>query len=59
MVEANAEMSRYGVSSKLNPDWDFLQILFKLGRAKGDAWLEANFDELGTRSTIDLQSLFF
>ena len=59
MVEANAEMSRYGVSSKLNPDWDFLQILFKLGRAKGDAWLDANFDELGTRSTIDLQSLFF
>ena len=59
MVEANAELARYGVSSKLSPDWPFLRALFALGRAKAEAWLEANYAQVGVDSTIDLQKLFF
>ncbi len=59
MVEANAELARYGVSSKLSPDWPFLQALFALGRAKAAAWLEDNYASVGVDSSIDLQKLFF
>src|ERR1700732_3787402 len=31
-IDAEQEMARFGVSSKFNADWDFVQELFALGR---------------------------
>jgi NTE family protein len=42
-IRADEEMTRLGISSKLNPDWDFLCHLRDVGRATAAAWLECNF----------------
>jgi NTE family protein len=58
-VEAETELAEFGVSSKLNPDGEFLAVLFQLGRTKADGWLAQNFDKIGKDSTIDLDALFY
>lgn len=59
MVQAEQEMAAFGVSSKLNADWDFLTTLFDLGRATADDWLDRHFNTIGAESSVDLQHLFF
>jgi len=57
-IRADAAMSDLGVSSKLNTDWGFLCELRDRGRDAAAAWLQTNFEHLGERSTVDLQSEF-
>ncbi|MEX3959535.1 patatin-like phospholipase family protein [Trinickia sp. EG282A] len=57
-IDGEAEMSRYGAASKFNADWAFLSELFELGRARADAWLQANFDALGQRSSTNIADTF-
>ncbi|AXK37966.1 patatin-like phospholipase family protein [Crenobacter cavernae] len=57
-IDAEAEMTRLGVSSKFNADWGFLREVFALGRERADAWLTVNFDALGRRSSIDIADTF-
>lgn len=54
MIEAMDEMSELGSSSKFNADWKFLTYLHKLGMDAAGQWLDANFDAIGTRSTLDM-----
>jgi len=54
-IAADEIMSKLGVASKLNGDWDFLTYLRDAGRQHADAWLATNFDSLGRRSTIDIR----
>ncbi|HTO83198.1 MAG TPA: patatin-like phospholipase family protein [Methylomirabilota bacterium] len=54
-IAADEIMSKLGVASKLNGDWDFLTYLRDAGRQHADAWLATNFDRLGRRSTIDIR----
>ena len=44
-------------TSKLNAEWQFLEHLRDLGRAKAEAWLDENFDKVGTEPTFDLKSI--
>jgi NTE family protein len=53
-VEAQKEMAGFGASSKLNPEWGFLERLHDIGHRAADEWLADHFDDLGRRSTIDL-----
>jgi NTE family protein len=46
-----------GYSSKLNAEWEFLCMLRDEGRRAGDAFLSAHGDDLGRRSTFDLDEL--
>ncbi|HYE50601.1 MAG TPA: patatin-like phospholipase family protein [Azospirillaceae bacterium] len=56
---ANDEhMRSLGVTSKLNPDWDFLQDLRDVGRATAEKWLRDNFDHVGVQGTTDIKGLF-
>ena len=50
-------MIELGYSSKLNAEWEFLCMLRDEGRRAGDAFLRAHHDDLGRRSTIDLDEL--
>jgi NTE family protein len=50
-------MTELGYSSKLNPEWDFLTMLRDEGRRQADAFLAAHGDDLGQRSTVDLDRL--
>ncbi len=53
-IEGDDFMRKLGVSSKLNPDWEFLTHLRDVGRASAEDWLDANYDHLGERSTVDI-----
>jgi hypothetical protein len=50
-------MVELGAASKLNGALEFLEYLKSIGRASADAWLSAHFASIGTRSSIDLDSL--
>lgn len=58
MIEAEQEMARLGVSSKLNADGEFLRYLFELGRARAGRWLEAHFDKIGRESSTEVENIF-
>jgi len=40
----------------MNGEIAFLEYLKNVGRARADAWLTANFEAIGSRSTIDLDA---
>jgi NTE family protein len=50
-------MVELGYSSKLNAEWEFLCMLHDEGRRAGDAFLSTHHDDLGRRSTFDLDEL--
>jgi len=57
-IEAEAFMRELGVHSKTTPDWDFLTMLHDVGRRAADAWLAANFAQIGESSTVDLKQVY-
>jgi NTE family protein len=59
VIEAEDLMRHFTASSRLNGDWNFLTFLFDQGRARTDAWLQANFDCIGVNSTVDLEEKYF
>ena len=50
-------MVELGYSSKLNAEWEFLCMLRDEGRRAGNAFLTAHHEDLGRRSTFDLDEL--
>jgi NTE family protein len=50
-------LADFGASSKLNAEWEFVSLLKKEGRGSADAFLAAHGDDLGQRSTADLDVL--
>jgi len=50
-------MVELGYSSKLNAEWEFLCMLRDEGRRAGDVFLSIHHDDLGRRSTFDLDEL--
>src|SRR6266436_2036018 len=54
---ASDVMLDLGYSSKLNAEWAFLTMLRDRGRAAADAFLAAHHDDLGRRSSLELDSL--
>jgi NTE family protein len=57
-VSDDATMRDLGVSSKLNADWGALTDLRDRGRERADEWLEANYDAIGQRSTVDIRERY-
>jgi NTE family protein len=58
VIENQAELKPLGASSKMNVEWDFLTMLRDTGRETATRWLDANFADIGTRSTVDLRAMF-
>ncbi len=54
-IDAEDVFKDLGVSSKLNADAAFLDYLFRLGRARGEAWLQAHGDKIGVESSVDME----
>jgi NTE family protein len=50
-------MIALGYSSKLNAEWPFLSMLRDEGRRAADAFLAEHREDLGRRSTLDLDEL--
>jgi NTE family protein len=57
LIHTDLEVKDLVASSKLNAEWSYLRILFDLGRKWADEWLAENFDAIGERSTLDLDTL--
>ena len=53
-IEADEFMRELSVSSKLNPDWEFLTHLHDVGRESAEQWIGENFDRLNVESSIDI-----
>jgi NTE family protein len=57
-VDAEDEMRKLGVSSKLNVCFDFLHRLFELGRTRADMFLRDHFDAIGKHSSTSIERRF-
>jgi len=53
----NAIMGKLGASSKLNAEWEFISMLREEGRKAGEEFLTAHADDIGKRSTLDIDQL--
>jgi len=58
IIENEAALMKLGASSKMNAEWAFLTHLRDLGRETAAAWLDRHFDDIGSRSTVDLRAMF-
>ena len=54
---ASEQMTTLGYSSKLNAEWEFLCLLRDEGRRSAEAFLAAHGEDLGRRSSLDLDLL--
>jgi NTE family protein len=54
---ASEEMGEFGASSKLNAEWEFLCLLRDLGRRSAQRFLDSHRDDLGHRSSFDIEDL--
>jgi NTE family protein len=50
-------LAQFGASSKLNGEWEFVSMLRAEGRRSANEFLETSADDLGRRSTADLDVL--
>ena len=57
-IDAESYLGGLGVSSKINADWEFLQELFRLGRSKGEEFLNSHYDKIGVESSTDIEQKF-
>ncbi len=58
MIGDEERMAAFGVSSKFNAAFDFLEHVKAIGRARADAWLDARIDDIGVRSSVDIRATF-
>lgn len=58
MIADDEGLAPFNASSKFNTDWGFLQQLHALGRKAADRWLAAHAQDIGQRSTLDLEREF-
>ena len=57
-IDATAALAHYTAASKLDTSSHFFQELHAAGRKAGKEWLEAHYDDLGVRGTVDLRAEF-
>jgi NTE family protein len=51
------KLTDFGASSKLNAEWEFVSLLKEEGRKSADAFLAVHGEDVGKRSTADLDVL--
>lgn len=58
LIHCEQEVEELSASSKMNAEWEFLTRLRDQGYAWASNWLDQHFDDIGERSTFDLDALF-
>jgi len=53
-IGGDGQLESFPADTKFDASWSFLQELRDLGREAAKAWLAANFDAIGERSTLDV-----
>lgn len=57
-IAADDFMRGLSVSSKLNPDWEFLTHLRDVGREYAECWLADGFTKVNVESSIDIRDIY-
>lgn len=57
-LRAENALSDLGAESKMESDWEFLTMLRDRGRTYATEWLDANYEHVGNRSSVDVQKAF-
>lgn len=57
-INSEHELADLSVSSKLNAEWAFLKHLHDVGYRTAETWMQNNYDDLGHRSTLDIDSVY-
>jgi NTE family protein len=50
-------LAKFGASSKFNAEWEFVAMLREEGRRAANEFLKTHADDLGRRSTADIDAL--
>lgn len=58
LIDDNDFFSELNPSSRLNTDRVFLNMLYDRGRSVAKSWVEANYEYVGSQSTIDIKKIF-
>lgn len=59
VIDAQEQMYEFKTETKLAANMGFFELLRNLGRERARTWLEANYGEIGKRSTVDIGELFY
>lgn len=57
-ISSDEELNNLSASSKVNTEWAFLKHLHDVGYRSTSNWLDENFEALGERSTLDIESVY-
>lgn len=57
-IAGDDTLGKLSVSSKMNAEWPFLCHLRDEGRRTAERWLAEHFEALGSRSTLDVESVY-
>jgi NTE family protein len=55
VIEAHNELNEFGAASKMRSDYDFFLQLNEIGRRAAQKFLDAHYDDVGVKATLDLQ----
>jgi NTE family protein len=55
VIEAQDELNKFGAASRMRSDYDFFVQLKEIGRGAAQKFLDAHFDDIGVKATLDLQ----
>ncbi len=58
IVQNDKVLSKLGAASKMNAEWAFLTHLRDVGRETAESWVDANFAQIGKKSTVNLRAMF-
>jgi len=58
LIHGGEKMAELSVSSKFNAEWEFLTYLRDAGRDAASEWLASHYDDIGKRTTVDLDFIF-
>lgn len=58
MIHGEEDVQDLSASSKLNAEWGYLEMLFARGRIWAEQWLAEHFDDLGRRSSFQMEHMF-
>lgn len=59
VIEASEVLRELSAESKVAANMRFFEMLFALGRERAGAWLSAHHADVGRRSSVDLEALFY
>jgi NTE family protein len=54
-IDGTGVLDEYAASTRLHADWEFFLRLRDAGREVARTWLDANYEAVGLRSTLDLR----